>query len=90
MKHRTDLHGIEGYERGQYQCFCCDRVLDKYAYHVWEDGQLNWVGPTCFKKVNAAGSEGFQPKLGGPRLYSMAFRTGPCPNPKACDCDDCN
>jgi len=36
------------------------------------DGQTVFVGPECFKHIRAAGDEGYQPPLGGPRLFEMS------------------
>ena len=39
------------------------------VYTADDGGQIQYVGPECFRKIKAAGSAGFQPPLGGPRLY---------------------
>jgi hypothetical protein len=36
---------------------------------VTEDGQMQYVGPDCFAKIVAADTKGYQPPLGGPRLF---------------------
>jgi hypothetical protein len=33
------------------------------------DEQTVFVGPDCFKRVESGGSKGYQPPLGGPRLF---------------------
>jgi hypothetical protein len=36
------------------------------------DEQTAFVGSDCFKKVRAAGAEGYQPPLGGPKLFEIS------------------
>ena len=52
------------------KCFCCDKPIasrPKWAYTA--DGQSVYVGPECCRKIKRAGAEGWQPPLGGPRMY---------------------
>jgi len=52
------------------KCFACLRVL-KQPKEVWtSDPQMQWVGPECYKKIVAAGEQGYQPAIGGPRLFA--------------------
>jgi len=54
------------------QCFACNRrlVRPEEVYTTDGDGSnMVWVGPECFKKIEAAGDFGYQPPLGGPRLF---------------------
>lgn len=39
------------------------------------DDQTAFVGPECFKKIRAAGDDGYQPPLGGPRLYLIEVKS---------------
>jgi hypothetical protein len=53
------------------RCFACDRPLKPGRIH-WadtRDGQLVHVGLECWRKIALAGDEGYQPPLGGPRLF---------------------
>ena len=53
------------------KCFACDRPFRSSAR--WSvktaDGQWVYVGPDCYRHVEAAGELGYQPPLGGPRLF---------------------
>lgn len=44
------------------EAFLTDRLSDGRSYTVY-------VGPECIKLVKRAGSDGYQPPKGGPRLY---------------------
>ena len=51
------------------ECYACDRPLKTSPYEVvTEDGQLQLVGPDCWRRVEKAGPLGYQPPKGGPRL----------------------
>lgn len=59
-------------------CFACDRKLGTSPHLVdTRDGQTVFVGSKCYQLIKAAGERGYQPPLGGPRLYLM---------PAECDC----
>lgn len=52
------------------KCFACDRKLGASPALVTTlDGQKVFVGRECFKMIQNAGADGFQPLAGGPRLY---------------------
>lgn len=54
------------------RCFACNRGLGKSPQLVdTHDGQLVYVGRECFKLIAAAGEQGYQPPLGGPKLFAM-------------------
>jgi hypothetical protein len=54
------------------RCFACDRKLGKNPALVrCADEQTVYVGRECFKLVKAAGTDGYLPPNGGPRLYLM-------------------
>ena len=54
-------------------CFACGRKLGRNPALVdTRDGQTAHVGAECFRLVKAAGETGYQPPLGGPRLYLIA------------------
>lgn len=57
-----------------YRCFACDRVIRRTTPLLADtrDDQVVHVGPECLRKVEAAGDSGYQPPLGGPRLYPVA------------------
>lgn len=55
------------------KCYACDRML---LTSIWEkkpvfteDGQKQFVGHNCYEKIKASGQNGFQPPIGGPRLF---------------------
>ncbi len=52
------------------KCFACDRRLGANPKLVdTRDAQTVYVGSECFKKIEAAGANGWQPPKGGPRLF---------------------
>lgn len=52
------------------KCFACDRKLLSRRFKAdTRDGQIVDVGPDCYKLIKATGEQGYQPPLGGPRLY---------------------
>jgi hypothetical protein len=61
------------------QCFACGKPFGaKQPKEVFtSDPQMQHVGPECFRKIRAAGNEGYQPPLGGPRLWASRPRTAP-------------
>ena len=53
-------------------CFVCGRGLRGKGWTVYcTDEQAPRVGPDCYKKVVAAGEAGYQPPLGGPRVWAV-------------------
>lgn len=55
------------------KCFACGKKLGRNSPLIdTRDGQTAHVGRECFKLVKAAGESGYQPPLGGPRLYVIA------------------
>lgn len=56
------------------QCFACGRKLNQVGTALAHtlDGQIVYIGPECFKRVAESGEAGWQPRLGGPRLYQIA------------------
>jgi hypothetical protein len=54
------------------KCFACGRKLGSNPYPVdTRDDQWVYVGSECYKLIMRAGLEGYQPPLGGPRLYVL-------------------
>ena len=52
------------------RCFACNRPLSPFPkMAVTRDGQHVYVGENCHKLIIKAGAEGYQPPLGGPKLY---------------------
>lgn len=52
------------------KCFACDKPLKSEPHWAdTRDDQIVPVGPCCFKKIKKAGETGYQPPLGGPKLY---------------------
>lgn len=59
---------------GPQRCFACDRSLisvNGTEPHKADtrDGQIVYVGGDCIRKIRAAGEVGYQPPMGGPRLW---------------------
>ena len=64
---------IERSQAGRYKrCFACGRKTGKNprVADTHED-QSVFVGSECYKLIRAAGDEGYQPPLGGPRLWLL-------------------
>ena len=54
------------------RCFACNRKLGRNPALVdTRDGQTAFVGSECFKLIRRAGNAGWQPPMGGPRLYTI-------------------
>ncbi len=78
------------------RCFACDKKLKSTLLVVTtRDGQSVYVGPECFRHICGGREEGYQPPLGGSRLYQMSkeafskrceFFGCPCREPKGPDC----
>lgn len=83
------VHQIERMDRRmgtKRRCFACDRPLSPNPYPVsCVDDQWVYVGVNCWRMVRAAGSDGYQPPKGGPRLFPLRpehlerIKTGPIP-----------
>lgn len=56
------------------KCFACGKKLGKRGGFLVDtrDDQEAFVGPECFKHVQAAGKEGYQPPKGGPRFWPLS------------------
>lgn len=60
------------------KCYACGRPFRRnshgqIAFHpeaLTIDGQRQFVGFDCMKRIAAAGAAGFQPESGGPRLFA--------------------
>lgn len=56
------------------KCFACGRPLSPFPHSVATcDGQRVYVGTSCFRLIAKSGADGYQPALGGPRLYTIAY-----------------
>jgi hypothetical protein len=52
------------------KCYACDAHIYTRASRVWtSDGQEQYVGHDCYRRIFRADAAGYQPPLGGPRLY---------------------
>jgi hypothetical protein len=55
------------------KCFACDKKMKNRKYLIrCEDEQTAFVGPECYKYVEKSGECGYQPPLGGPRLFVIS------------------
>lgn len=54
----------------KFKCFACDKNLPSGGICSAKtiDNQIVAVGTDCFRKIKAAGSTGYQPPKGGPKL----------------------
>ncbi len=54
------------------RCFACERELKRFRHEAMTaDGQRVLVGPECNGWIARNAESGYQPPLGGPRLYPM-------------------
>ena len=54
------------------RCFACNRKLGRNpATADTREDQTVVVGRDCYASIVAAGDAGYQPPLGGPRLYAL-------------------
>jgi hypothetical protein len=59
------------------KCYACGRPFRRNSHGLIVfhpealtiDGQRQFVGADCMKRITAAGPAGFQPERGGPRLF---------------------
>lgn len=51
------------------KCYACDKKLRTHCLVMTSDKQVVYVGPDCFKRIKESGKKGFQPLMGGPRLF---------------------
>lgn len=53
------------------KCFACNKPLaERRGQAITSDGaQVVFVGTDCAMKIVKAGTKGYQPPKGGPRLY---------------------
>ncbi len=70
------------------KCFACEKPLrdPKPAWADTRDDQMVLVGPDCKRKILRAGEAGYQPPLGGPKLYPMPSDSCPCSKHNGPDC----
>lgn len=55
------------------RCFACNKPLGKSPHLAdTREGQIPYVGAECYKLIKASGEAGYQPALGGPRLWDHA------------------
>lgn len=66
-------------------CFACGKRLGKNPRLAdTRDGQTVYVGSECYELIRVAGTNGYQPPAGGPRLYLIVELEA------AAICDGCN
>jgi hypothetical protein len=60
--------------KARERCFACGRLIQRPDPHRADtrDDQIVFVGPECYRMVVAAGEAGYQPPLGGPRLFPVS------------------
>lgn len=59
------------------RCFACGKRCGTRHLVDTRDAQKVYVGRSCYRKVQAAGPDGYQPPLGGPALWPI------------CRCSEC-
>ena len=57
------------------KCFACDRKCKNPALAQTTDGQYVFIGTECLRLIKKAGSGGWQPPKGGPRLREIGKLT---------------
>lgn len=71
------------------KCFACGRKTGKTPQLVdTRDDQLVYVGSECFKLIQSAENQGYQPPHGGPRLW-LIQRGGKCVDDPLHECPMC-
>lgn len=59
-------------ETTKHRCFACGKPLGRSLWlAATRNGQTVYVGSDCAKRIRAAGESGYQPPLGGSRLYPL-------------------
>ena len=53
------------------RCYACGRLTTSPECADTKDCQWVYVGRECYKLIKSAGDYGYQPPLGGPRLYEL-------------------
>jgi len=61
----------------QDKCFACGRQIYTCSLADTRDGQEVFVGAECYRKIMAAGENGYQPPRGGPKLYPIIEHKNP-------------
>ena len=57
------------------KCFACNRKLGiNPPVADTRDDQRVFVGSDCYLKIKKAGETGYQPPLGGPKLWTLPKR----------------
>lgn len=58
-----------------FRCFACNRKLGEKKLLAVDtrDAQIVYVGQECYKLVIASGDKGYQPPLGGHKLYPCRY-----------------
>ena len=58
--------------QSKQRCYACDKPLGRNpATADTRDDQWVFVGRECYKQIIAAGTRGYQPPKGGPKLYPL-------------------
>lgn len=59
-------------KKSKLRCYACNKPLGaRPSFCLTSDDQGQFVGSECVKLILAAGDDGYQPPLGGPRLYPL-------------------
>jgi hypothetical protein len=63
------------------QCYACGKPRKSELCRVvrCSDEQTVFVGPECFRRIKRSGEAGYQPPLGGPRLF-LVDKAPPLPS----------
>lgn len=58
---------------GKTRCFACGQIIpyEKSRYATTTDNQIVSVGSNCYQQIRKTAENGYQPLLGGPRLYLL-------------------
>ena len=68
------LHYLLNMNGTTNRCYACNRKLGKSPKLVTcEDEQDVYVGSECYKYIVVGAAQGYQPPLGGPRLYLFEY-----------------
>lgn len=54
------------------KCFACDKITSRPRLVRCIDEQTVMVGSDCFRYIRDAKNKGYQPPLGGPKLFEIS------------------
>ena len=66
-------HAVDTGMNGKEKCFACGKRVGLHPHVGYtRDGQQVYIGRECWKHVEQSGDMGYQPPLGGPRIFKSS------------------